>query len=93
MFEEFENQNKVDLAKIRYRVLAFFIDFFVFWLIAMVVGIFFGEPLESEIGFNLNGLPAVFMFFVGFCLWPLSEGFYGKTIGKGFLNLKVVSDN
>lgn len=93
MFEEFEEKTKLDFAKIRYRILAFMIDFFVFWLIAMVVGIFYGEPIENEIGVHLKGVPALFMFFIGFCLWPISEGFFGKTIGKGFLNLKVVSDN
>lgn len=93
MFEEFEKENNQQLAKIRYRICAFLIDFFIYWLIAMIMGIFFGEPTEREIGFSLNGLPALFMFFVGFCMWPLAEGLFGMTIGKGFLNLKVVTDD
>lgn len=93
MFEEFEEKNKVVLAKIRYRVLAFCIDFFAFWLIGMVIGILYGTPHEEGIGFSLNGLPALVMFLFGFIIWPISEGIYGKTIGKGFLNIKVVTDN
>lgn len=93
MFEEFEESNKPELAKIRYRISAFLIDFFIFWLIAMIIGIFFGEPMEGEIGFDLNGLPALFMFFIAFCLWPMAEGLFGMTIGKFLLKLRVVSDN
>ena len=93
MLEEFEAENKGEIAKIRYRILAFLIDFFIFWLIGMVIGIFYGTPHEDGLGFNLNGLPAFVMFMFGFVLWPISEAFFGRTIGKGFLNLKVVSDN
>ncbi len=93
MFEEFEAENRIEIAQKRYRVLAFIIDFFVFWLIGMVLGIFFGTPNEEGFGFNLNGLPALIMFLFGFFLWPISEGTFGQTIGKRLTKIKVVSDS
>lgn len=87
-------KNRFELAKIRYRLLAFIIDFFIFWLIAMVFGTFFGEPLdENSIGFSISGFPAVLVMLIGLFLWPISEGFYGQTIGKRFLNLKVLRED
>jgi len=85
--------NNIKIAKKRYRVGAFLIDFFIFWSIGMAVGVFFGEPMdEGEFGFSLTGLPALFMFACGFFFWPLSEAFWGQSIGKRLLDLKVVND-
>lgn len=87
-----EEHNQVEIAKKRYRILAFIIDFFIFWLIGMILGFFFGEPLSNgEVGYNLSGLPALFQFLIGFYLWPISEGLSGQTLGKKILNLKVVT--
>ncbi|MEH6538292.1 MAG: RDD family protein [Psychroserpens sp.] len=83
-------ENRFSLAKIRFRILAFFIDIIIFWLIAIIFGIFFGTPLENEIGFSYNGFPAFFVILIGLFLWPISEGMFGQTIGKRFLDLKVV---
>ncbi len=91
-FEKFA-ENKPELAKNRYRVIAFIIDFIIYWLIGMVIGMFWGEPMEEEMGFNLNGLPALLLFVIGFLLWPVSEGLFGQTLGKRFLDIKVVKDN
>jgi len=88
-----ETQNsEIEVAKKRYRIGAFLIDFFIYWLIGMVIGIFFGTP-NNEGGFSYEGLPAFGMFLIGFFLWPISEGIWGQTIGKRFLDLKVVTDN
>lgn len=93
-FEKFETQkNGIQISKIRYRIGAFLIDFFIFWLIGMVLGIFFGEQLENEIGFHMTGLPAFGMFMCGFFLWPISEGIWGQTIGKRIMSLKVVTND
>ena len=72
----------MEIAKKRIRIGAFLIDIFIFWSIAMIVGIFYGTPHEEGIGYSLNGLPALVMFLVGFFLWPISEGIWGRTIGK-----------
>mgnify|MGYP001337110802 CR=1 FL=1 len=85
-------EDKAEFANVGYRILAFLIDFFIFWLIAMVFGMFFGEPHEDGIGFHFSGLPALGMFFIAFGLWPISEGIWGQTIGKRFLDLKVVTN-
>ncbi len=93
MFEEFEEENRIEIAQKRYRVLAFIIDFFVFWLIGMVLGMFFGTPNDEGFGFNLNGLPALVMFLFGFFIWPISEGLFGQTIGKKLMKIEVVSNS
>ncbi len=83
---------RIKIAKKRYRVLAFLIDFFIFWLIGMIIGILYGTP-NNEGGFTFNGFPAITMIALGYFLWPISEGIWGQTIGKRFLNLKVLNDN
>ncbi|WP_405207206.1 RDD family protein [Aquimarina sp. LLG6339-5] len=92
--DQFDTKNNgIEIAKKRYRIGAFLIDFIIFWLIGIVLGIFFGEPVENEFEFHLTGLPAFGMFLCGFFLWPVSEGIWGQTIGKRLLELKVVTDN
>ena len=86
-------EDKAEYANVGYRILAFLIDFFIFWLIAMVFGMFFGEPHEDGIGFHFSGLPALGMFLIAFGLWPISEGIFGQTIGKRIFNIKVVNTN
>ena len=89
---QIETQNSgFENAKKRYRIGAFLIDFFIYWLIGMIIGLFFGTP-NGEGGFNFNGLPAFGMFLIGFILWPISEGIWGQTIGKRLLDLKVVTN-
>lgn len=83
----------MEIAKKRTRIGAFSIDIFIFWSIAMIVGIFYGTPHEEGLGYSLNGLPALAMFLVGLFMWPISEGIWGQTIGKRLLNLKVVTDD
>lgn len=87
-----EENNKVEIAKKRDRIFAFIVDFIIYWGIGMILGMFMGEPLPNgEIGFNLNGLPALMLFLCGFFLWPVSEGIWGQTIGKRIFNLSVVT--
>lgn len=86
-------EDKEEFANVGYRILAFLIDFFIFFLITMVFGIFFGEPNEDGTGFHFSGLPALVMFLVAFGLWPISEGITGQTIGKRIFNIKVVNTN
>ncbi len=81
------------IAKKRNRVFAFLVDFLIFWILGFIVGYFYGQPIEDELGFNLKGFPALIVFLFGFCLWPVSESLYGKTVGKRIFKLKVVSEN
>ena len=84
--------NKFEIAKKRYRIGAFLIDFLIIWLIGMVIGIFFGTPHEDGIGYSFNGFPAFAWMCSGLFLWPISEGVWGQTIGKRILDLKVVTN-
>lgn len=81
------------IAKNRYRIGAFFIDAIILSIISIIIGVFFGTPLENEIGYELNGLPGLGMMIIVFFLWPISEGIWGQTIGKRLFDLKVVNDN
>lgn len=88
-------QTKNDASKIaakRYRIGAFLIDFLIYWLIGMLVGMYFGTP-NNEGGYTFSGLPAFGMICLALFLWPISEGLWGQTIGKRFLDLKVVTDD
>ena len=88
-----ESQNsKIEIAKKRYRIGAFLIDFLIIWLIGMVIGTFFGTPHEDGIGYSLNGLPVFAWMCCGIFLWPISEGIWGQTVGKRLLDLKVVTN-
>ena len=79
------------IAKKRTRILAFIIDFFIYCIIGMILGYFFGEPVNG-LGFELHGASAFLMMLIGFFLWPISEGLWGQTIGKRILNIKVLTD-
>jgi uncharacterized RDD family membrane protein YckC len=89
-----ENQNpNIEISKKRYRIGAFIIDLLIYCLIMMTVGMFYGEPLENETGYEVTGLPALGVFLISFFLWPISEGIWGQTIGKRFMDIKVVGDD
>jgi len=85
-------ENKYEVAKVGFRILAFLIDFTFFFMLVYVMGIFFGEPSDSG-GVHLSGFPAFVMFLVSFILWPVSEAIFGQTIGKRVFNLEVVREN
>ena len=81
-----------EIAKIRMRVLAYLINLLVFWLIGITLGHFFGE-LSADGSIHFKGLSAFVLFVCGFIIWPISEGLTGQSIGKWFLNLKVLKDD
>lgn len=85
--------NQRTIAKKRYRILAFFMDFIIFIAIGWVIAYLTDSLYDEGFGFELSGLPALLMFCIGFFLWPISEAIFGQTIGKRFFDLKVVSDN
>jgi len=91
--KQFNSEYRYEIAKKRNRVLAFIVDFHIFGLFVFVIGIFFGTPLENEIGFSFNGFSAMSMMTLGIILWPFSELIWSQTIGKRIFNLKVIADN
>ncbi len=93
MTEPNDFSNKPKIAPVGIRIGAFLIDFFSFWLFGMLLGLLFGTPSEDNLSYGLDGWPAFILIFVGFLIWPFSEGLWGKTIGKTLLDLKVVDDN
>lgn len=90
--EVFENyQGKFEKASIGRRIAAAFIDFFIYYLVGLVLGLFFDTQDDGIFSYNLEGFPALISFCFMFFLWPISEGLWGQTIGKRFLDIKVVS--
>jgi uncharacterized RDD family membrane protein YckC len=90
--KEINLENTFEIAQKRTRILAFLIDFVIYATIVVVLVYFFGGTLEDTLGFRLNILATLAILFIGFFLWPISEGLWGQTIGKRVFKLKVLSD-
>lgn len=90
--KEINLENTFEIAQKRTRILAFLIDFVIYTTIVVVLVYFFGGTLEDTFGFRLNVLATLAILFIGFFLWPISEGLWGQTIGKRVFKLKVFSD-
>lgn len=91
--EEFENYNgKFEKASISRRLAASLIDFFIYYLTGIVLGLFFDTQNDGVFSYHLEGFPALISFCILFFLWPISEGTWGQTIGKRFLDIKVVNN-
>ena len=91
---EFENYHRQKtLASKTTRIMAALTDFFVYFTIGLILGHYFGEPIDGLIGFNLSGLPALLMLFITFFLWPISEGIWGQTLGKRIFGIKVFKED
>ncbi|HEY0652273.1 MAG TPA: RDD family protein [Chryseosolibacter sp.] len=79
-----------NIAKVRKRVLAALIDYtvytglFAFYLIA------FGEP-NGEGGYTAEGMRAFPILFIWLLYFPVVEGFFGQTLGKKILGIRVTS--
>ncbi len=83
-----------EIAKKRYRILAFILDVNIFTFLAFGIGVLWGTPSEEDmLSYSFTGLPAIGLMLCGLLLWPMSEGFFGQTIGKRVVGLHVVSDN
>ena len=90
--EEFENyRGRFEKASIGRRILASLIDFFIYYLTGVLLGLFFDTQDDGVFSYNLEGVGALISFCFLFFLWPISEGIWGQTIGKRFLDLKVVT--
>ncbi len=92
-FKEFENKNReIEIAPIYIRVIASVIDIVIYWMIGILVGILLGEPTSGVFEIKLVGFSALLYLAIGFFLWPISEGLYGQTTGKRFMDIKVIGN-
>ena len=55
------------------------------------MGLFFDTQDDGVFSYNLEGIGALISFGFLFFLWPISEGVWGQTIGKRFLDIRVVT--
>lgn len=78
------------VANVGKRIVAFLIDYFIYFLIIIFFSILFGDN-EVQLRFSVKGLPAFILFLIGIYLWILSEVLFGQTIGKRVMNIKVVN--
>lgn len=93
MLEEFENYYaRFEKASIGRRLAASFIDFVIYYFIGVVLGLFFDTQSDSVFSYHLEGVGALISLCFFFFLWPISEGLWGQTVGKRFLDLKVVGE-
>ncbi len=91
-FEEFEKENKeLEIAPIYSRIIAFVIDVIIYWLLIIAFGVLFGQKIEG-FHFVISGFPALVLLVLFLLLWPISEGVYGQTIGKRFMDIKVIGN-
>jgi uncharacterized RDD family membrane protein YckC len=92
--EEFDNyQTKFEKASIGRRIGASLIDCIIFYFACVFLALVLDNSSESVFSFHLEGFSALVAFLIGFILWPISEGLSGQTIGKRFLDIKVVAKN
>ncbi|MBU3011679.1 RDD family protein [Polaribacter vadi] len=90
--EEFDNYHaKFEKASIGRRIVASVIDFIIYYFVCVFLALVLDNSSESIFSFHLEGFSALVAFLVGFFLWPISEGIWGQTIGKRFIDIKVVS--
>src|SRR5262249_43980818 len=75
------------LASLGARFGAALLDFILLTIIFIGIGMMWGQHTSSSI--NLEGLPALVFFAIGFALMPLQEGLTGKTIGKRLMGVSV----
>ncbi|QOD60771.1 RDD family protein [Polaribacter haliotis] len=92
MLEEFDNYYaRFEKASIGRRIGASIIDFIIYYLIGVILGLFFDTQDDGIFSYNLEGIGAIISFCFMFFLWPISEGIWGQTIGKRFVDIKVVT--
>ena len=93
MLEEFDNYNvKLEKASIARRICATIIDFFIYYFVCVFLALVLGSSSDSIFSFHLEGFSAFIAFLFGFFLWPISENLWGQTLGKRFLDIKVVNN-
>jgi len=76
------------LASIGSRIGAAVIDLAVLGIIFWGFASIWGERTAGG-GWQVNGLPALVLFAIGFLLIPVQEGIDGKTIGKRVMGVSV----
>lgn len=83
------------IASKRTRIGAALIDFFIIWVIAFILGIFWGEWYTDNDGFGVKlvGFGKVAFVVAWFIIFPLIEGLRGQTIGKRILGIEVIREN
>ena len=92
MLEEFENYyGKTEIVSVPRRISAFIIDFIIYYLTGIILGLFFDTQNDGIFSYKLEGIGALISFCILFFLWPISEGIWGQTIGKRFLDIRVVN--
>jgi uncharacterized RDD family membrane protein YckC len=81
------------IAKKRDRMLAFAVDCVVMLAVFVVLVVLFNKDGEVQKEHYINKLPLAILNISFLIIWPISEAFFGQTIGKRLVGLKVVSES
>lgn len=75
-------------ASAQKRFFAFLIDVIFFFLSMLII-----EFLDSELSGIFNSIFAIISLGLIFGYFPVTEGLFGKTVGKKIVGIKVIRDN
>jgi uncharacterized RDD family membrane protein YckC len=88
-----DNELITDYASKQTRFLNLVIDGFIFWILFIVIILFFGDWIESNIGKG-SALINIFVFLLlRFIYYLFFESLFGRTPGKIFTATKVIDEN
>ena len=74
------------------RIGAWVIDF-IFWfvIIGYIFALLTGNTVEG--GYDVQGLPAVILYLIGFSYFVITETLWGATPGKSIMKIRVVKED
>ncbi len=93
IFEDIEIKPK--LAPIHIRVFAALIDSFILLVLSILIAYFLGEVnlKDKSLILNLSEETSLILFLFSYMYLSVSEEFWGQTIGKRILQIKVVKND
>lgn len=84
------------LATIGNRIAAGLIDFIAMGCLLVIVGLIFGETYtnaDNDLNVNLSTTSSLIFFSAWVLAFPVAEGYFGQTIGKKMVGIKVIHKN
>jgi uncharacterized RDD family membrane protein YckC len=88
-----DNELITDYASKQTRFLNLVIDGFIFWILFIVIILFFGDWIESNIGKGSALINISVFLLLRFIYYLFFESLFGRTPGKIFTATKVIDEN
>jgi uncharacterized RDD family membrane protein YckC len=80
-----------NVAKVRKRIFAAMIDYFVYFVMLWSYIFMFGDQNETGV-YAVNGIKTLPLFLMWFMYFPMMEGLFGQSLGKKILGIRVTSN-